>query len=1352
MRKLVNMVLALTLFLGGVFGSLSGGSLVSAAESLNLVSLGLPPEVTLNGTFDKRITSYTATVPNSYKVITIAPIAESASSSVKLIGSPVFETPYDYTGPAIGALSKYLNVGVTRLSIDVINGSQKQTYTIDVKREIGPDSDLITHKVPSQIGASASVTYFINGEGKLFGLGDNNNLELGSQPSRDVLIPVYTGLKDVVGITGGISNGVGYAIAMLSGGRVAGLGKNVNQKAFSEMEGVIDTDGKVFKYRDGSVSIANANGVYRTLFEGNVRDVVTVSGAMAIMEDGSVRVYTDINKYKVLTGITNAVKLLKISSSDALILTSDNELYRWYFNSAQNAYIHERIPGYFKDMAAGGGKADTNANLGLATVLQSFSDTYSTMFNYGYSTSDWGKDIVSFDAGNNNAFYVNNKNELWGVGTTTHGELGLKSTDAYALVIPKTRKIVDDIYSYTTVDSGPWSPPISAPTNLAVKVTSSSADLSWNAVPDVTGYQIKRNGSLLTTVTGTSFKDTNLTANTKYDYVVAAVKDTNVGKPSTISATTLSLLVAPANFDGSDITGSSITMSWSSVVGADEYVLKRNDTIVAKDAALSFVDSGLTLNTSYTYSVVALLDGKEISEKAIKTLSTLNKLDAVTNFRSTSKSNNSITLGWNSVPGASSYEIFVGNGTTPIYVGNATSFAHNNLISNTVYEYHIIAKKTGLISQETNLSVATDLMIIPAPAKITVTGATYNSASFNWTPVDDAEIYVITRNGNQIASGISTSYTDTGLEEQVIYTYRVVAKIGNSAGAYAEAMIVTPVKPNPEDLIPQMPSADVVQFKANSAGITTSSISLFWNTITSADTYTVKRDGVTVHTGSATTFTDTGLEADHTYIYTLTASNVYGESASVSTEATTKTLAPAKVENLRVARIYSDAASMQWGMVPGAKSYTLVRDGDIIVYSGPATTFRDTTLSPTQSYEYKVIASNDGGSSVSDSLTVTTIAEVAPVAISPAPAVEGTVTFTFRVIETASAYYVERNPQWVYTRQADGTFKLTYTNTSTGVVEDHGTVTPVNGKLPFAEYGVAGGANYHYDVTAVVTNPDGSETSIGKSEVEVVTPADGSGAVVAPENVNGGNGGFETSTPTTPTTPPVTPTNPPVSPTPTPTVPTPTPTPGGDTGSSGGSNGESGEGINFPDTKGHWSEEAVLELSKLGVVSGDGKGNFNPNAKITRAEFTAMVVRALTSIEVKTDQIYSDVIPASWYFGVVNTGTKLGFVTGIGGGLFKPHATVTRQEMATILSRVLLEYDESLGVDGRKVNDILTKFIDSNKISMWAWYGTAVMLENKLLSGINEDILAPRKEGTRAEAAVLIYRSLLMIKNKAIIG
>lgn len=71
-------------------------------------------------------------------------------------------------------------------------------------------------------------------------------------------------------------------------------------------------------------------------------------------------------------------------------------------------------------------------------------------------------------------------------------------------------------------------------------------------------------------------------------------------------------LPAPAGLKASNVTKNSLTLSWSSVAGASEYIVRNGSTTVGSPSGTSQSVTGLTPATSYTFTVVAAgLDGKE---------------------------------------------------------------------------------------------------------------------------------------------------------------------------------------------------------------------------------------------------------------------------------------------------------------------------------------------------------------------------------------------------------------------------------------------------------------------------------------------------------------------------------------------------------------------------------------------------------------------------------------------------------------------------------------------------------------------------------------------------------------------
>jgi chitinase len=111
--------------------------------------------------------------------------------------------------------------------------------------------------------------------------------------------------------------------------------------------------------------------------------------------------------------------------------------------------------------------------------------------------------------------------------------------------------LADDVSVYGPDGGGGGDPAPTvpaAPGGLAVSgTTSSSVSLAWNAVSGATGYNVYRNGSKVTAVSGTSATVTGLAASTAYSFQVTA---TNAAGESAKSATVTGTTTSTGNPGG----------------------------------------------------------------------------------------------------------------------------------------------------------------------------------------------------------------------------------------------------------------------------------------------------------------------------------------------------------------------------------------------------------------------------------------------------------------------------------------------------------------------------------------------------------------------------------------------------------------------------------------------------------------------------------------------------------------------------------------------------------------------------------------------------------------------------------
>ncbi|KIV56334.1 hypothetical protein AM501_31085 [Aneurinibacillus migulanus] len=90
-----------------------------------------------------------------------------------------------------------------------------------------------------------------------------------------------------------------------------------------------------------------------------------------------------------------------------------------------------------------------------------------------------------------------------------------------------------------------------------------------------------------------------------------------------------------------------------------------------------------------------------------------------------------------------------------------------------------------------------------------------------------------------------------------------------------------------------------------------------------------------------------------------------------------------------------------------------------------------------------------------------------------------------------------------------------------------------------------------------------------------------------------------------------------------------------------------------------WAEETLYDLVDTDIVKGydDGEGmvTVRPNAPITRAELTSLLVRVLDLKAAENTKTFTDVPKGKWFYNDVNTAASLGIVSGINATQFAPN-------------------------------------------------------------------------------------------------
>jgi len=110
----------------------------------------------------------------------------------------------------------------------------------------------------------------------------------------------------------------------------------------------------------------------------------------------------------------------------------------------------------------------------------------------------------------------------------------------------------------------------------------------------------------------------------------------------------------------------------------------------------------------------------------------------------------------------------------------------------------------------------------------------------------------------------------------------------------------------------------------------------------------------------------------------------------------------------------------------------------------------------------------------------------------------------------------------------------------------------------------------------------------------------------------------------------------------------------------------------YDDVKPNFASDAIARLTEQGIAQGTGKGRFEPLRPVSRAEFVSMLVRSFgLNATAGTYSAYKDVPRSAWYYGWVQAGVPLGIAQGVSSSAFEPLRSVSRQEAAVFLSRAL---------------------------------------------------------------------------------
>ena len=166
-----------------------------------------------------------------------------------------------------------------------------------------------------------------------------------------------------------------------------------------------------------------------------------------------------------------------------------------------------------------------------------------------------------------------------------------------------------------------------------------------------------------------------------------------------------------------------------------------------------------------------------------------------------------------------------------------------------------------------------------------------------------------------------------------------------------------------------------------------------------------------------------------------------------------------------------------------------------------------------------------------------------------------------------------------------------------------------------------------------------------------------------------------------------------------------------------------------------WYADEVAYVVDHGLMIGTSDDTFSPETRMSRAMLVTVLWRYEGSPE-GYENHFTDVPAGTWYTDAVAWANAEQVVNGVGENRFSPNASVTREQMVTILHRYARAHD--VDVDAR---DDLSAFSDADSVSDYARDAMQWAVAAGIINGSNGRLI-PQSSATRAQVAAILYRYL----------
>jgi hypothetical protein len=542
---------------------------------------------------------------------------------------------------------------------------------------------------------------------------------------------------------------------------------------------------------------------------------------------------------------------------------------------------------------------------------------------------------------------------------------------------------------------------------------------------------------------------------------------------------------APENFSNALASYDRVDLSWSAASGASSYTISTSpETTNVDTSSSSYTLTGLDANETYTVTIESFNSSGVGGNTASVTIST--PPDSVTGFSNALASSDEVDLSWTAATGASDYKI-VSVPATTTQTATGTSHTFTGLSNGTVYDFTITSRDGD---HEGNSATLEDVKTaIGGVTNFANAVATHQSVDLSWTAASGATSYSIVSNpATTTQTSTGTSHSFTGLDADTTYSFTITSYDGSQAG---ESVTVSGVETAPAAV------TDLSNVLA-----TYEEVDLSWTGAAGATSYTiVSSPATTTQTATGTSHTFTGLDANETYSFTVTANN--GEQAGGSASISGINTAPGAVTGFSNALATHEAVELSWTGAAGADEYSIISSPHTSIQTSTGTSHTFTGLDANTTYSFTITSKNGVHSGDTASVLGVKTAPAAATGLSNALATHEAVDLSWTVASGATSYTVVSSPATTTQTStgathtftgldANTTYSFTVTSNNGDQVGDSVTVTGVV-TAPAAVAGFANALATHQSVDLSWTAASGAtEYSIVSSPATTTQTSTGS--------------------------------------------------------------------------------------------------------------------------------------------------------------------------------------------------------------------------------------------------------------------